>query len=192
VLIRRDTLECISAGEVDLAFRRWTRPTVKSGGALRTQLGMLRIESVEMVDAAAITDSDARRAGAAGAEELRRDLAERDGAIYRVQFGPFVADPRTSLREEAPGAQDVELLRTKLAKMDARSERGAWTSATLRLIGERPAVRAGDLADVLGVERLVFKRDVRKLKELGLTVSLEVGYRLSPRGEAFLRATATH
>jgi hypothetical protein len=28
---------------------------------------------------------------------------------------------------------------------------------------------------------------VRKLKELGLTESLPVGYRLSPRGEAYLR-----
>jgi hypothetical protein len=28
-----------------------------------------------------------------------------------------------------------------------------------------------------------FKTNVRKLKELGLTESLEVGYRLSPRGK---------
>ena len=50
----------------------------------------------------------------------------------------------------------------------------------LRLIGDRPGVRAGDLADELGRERLAFKADVRKLKALGLTESLEVGYRLSP------------
>jgi hypothetical protein len=31
--------------------------------------------------------------------------------------------------------------------------------------------------------------DVRKLKNLGLTHSLEVGYRLSPRGIAYLRLT---
>ena len=31
-----------------------------------------------------------------------------------------------------------------------------------------------------------FKLDVRKLKRLGLTVSLEVGYELSPRGRAYL------
>jgi hypothetical protein len=30
---------------------------------------------------------------------------------------------------------------------------------------------------------------VRKLKTLGLTLSLEVGYRLSPRGEVLLSAT---
>jgi hypothetical protein len=47
-------------------------------------------------------------------------------------------------------------------------------------------VRAGDLADDLGRERLDVKLDVRKLKALGLTISLGVGYRLSPRGEAYL------
>jgi hypothetical protein len=31
-----------------------------------------------------------------------------------------------------------------------------------------------------------FKRRVRQLKELGLTESLEIGYRLSPRGRAVL------
>ena len=34
-----------------------------------------------------------------------------------------------------------------------------------------------------GLEKDVFKPRVRRLKELGLTESLEVGYRLSPRGE---------
>ena len=51
-------------------------------------------------------------------------------------------------------------------------------------------MRAGDLADALGRERLPFKADVRKLKALGLTESLPIGYRLSPRGEAFLRVAA--
>jgi hypothetical protein len=61
-----------------------------------------------------------------------------------------------------------------------------WTIATLRLIGDRPGVRAGDLAAAAGRERHPFKTDVRKLKELGLTESLEVGYRLSSRGRALL------
>jgi hypothetical protein len=63
---------------------------------------------------------------------------------------------------------------------------GPWTRRVLELIGERPGVRAGDLADTIGMERLSFKTDVRKLKALGLTESLEVGYRLSPRGQAWL------
>jgi hypothetical protein len=54
------------------------------------------------------------------------------------------------------------------------------------LIADRPGVRAADLAAAEGREKLPFKADVRKLKELGLTESLEVGYRLSPRGRALL------
>jgi predicted transcriptional regulator len=56
----------------------------------------------------------------------------------------------------------------------------------LRLIADRPAVRAPDLAAALGRETQPFKRDVRKLKELGLTHSLDVGYELSPRGRSYL------
>ena len=70
--------------------------------------------------------------------------------------------------------------------MDKASPHGPWTRATLQLIAARPATRAGDLADAVGRERLPFKADVRKLKNLGLTESLEVGYRLSPRGRAYL------
>ena len=45
----------------------------------------------------------------------------------------------------------------------------------LRLIADRPAVRAPDLAASLGRETQPFKTDVRKLKEMGLTESLDVG-----------------
>ena len=63
---------------------------------------------------------------------------------------------------------------------------GPWTYEYLQLIADQPAVRAGDLAESVGRERLDFKRDVRKLKELGLTESLNPGYRLSPRGQLTL------
>jgi predicted transcriptional regulator len=71
--------------------------------------------------------------------------------------------------------------------MDRASSHGPWTAAVLELIAENPGVRAPDLAARMGRETLPFKRDVRKLKELGLTESLEVGYRLSPRGRAYRR-----
>jgi DNA-binding Lrp family transcriptional regulator len=44
-----------------------------------------------------------------------------------------------------------------------------------------------ELSERIGLERAEFKNRVRKLKALGLTLSLDVGYRLSPRGEAVLR-----
>lgn len=37
---------------------------------------------------------------------------------------------------------------------------------------------------------LPYKADMRKLKALGLTISLPVGYRLSPLGEMFLRRSS--
>ena len=45
-----------------------------------------------------------------------------------------------------------------------------------------------DLAARVGRETADFKKDVRKLKELGLTESLAIGYLLSPRGEAVVDA----
>ena len=41
---------------------------------------------------------------------------------------------------------------------------------------------------MVGRERDPFKLDVRKLKNLGLTRSLRVGYRLSSRGAAYRAA----
>ena len=77
-------------------------------------------------------------------------------------------------------------LDARLDGYDERSPRGPWTRQTLRTIAERPAVRAPDLAVAAGEQTKRYKTDVRKLKELGLTESLEVGYRLSPRGRAWL------
>jgi hypothetical protein len=59
----------------------------------------------------------------------------------------------------------------------------------LDVIKRRPATRAPDLAESFDRETQPFKTDVRKLKNLGLTLSLPVGYQLSPRGEAYLSST---
>jgi hypothetical protein len=64
---------------------------------------------------------------------------------------------------------------------------GPWAMHYLHTIAERPGVRAPDLAADFGLETHPFKLRVRRLKELGLTESLRIGYRLSPRGEAFLK-----
>ena len=74
-------------------------------------------------------------------------------------------------------------VQARLARLDAK---GAWTETTLRLIAAHPGVRAGDLAAMVERDRASFKTDVRKLKSLGLTESLEVGYRISPRGRHYL------
>jgi DNA-binding IclR family transcriptional regulator len=83
-------------------------------------------------------------------------------------------------------AEELAALVRRLDALDRRSEIGAWTLATLRAIEARPGVLAAKLAKSLGRPRAEFKRDVRKLKTLGLTFSLEIGYRLTPKGEALL------
>ncbi len=75
----------------------------------------------------------------------------------------------------------------RLSRMDSRSSHGPWTIMTLELISTRPGERAPNLAESIGMETKKFKTNVRKLKELGLTESLAVGYRLSPRGEVLFK-----
>jgi hypothetical protein len=175
VLFRPRDLDRIAAGEITLAFRRWEKPRVRVGSRLKTRVGVLEVSAVDVVDA--VTEDDARAAGFESPDEVLAAMRPR-GAIHRVALHVAGPDPRIALREEAPDAALFE----RLDRM------GDWTYAYLAAIRDQPEVRAGDLAEQFGVERLDFKRDVRKLKELGLTVSHEVGYRLSARGEAVLAA----
>jgi hypothetical protein len=136
-----------------------------------------------------ITAAEARAAGHDSLESLREHLATGEGVVYRVQLHYAGADPRGVLREETElDSEALARLQEKLARLDARSRQGAWTWATLRAIARHPGLYSGDLADQLGFERMWLKAQIRKLKELGLTESLEVGYRISPRGEALLRS----
>jgi hypothetical protein len=177
----------IAAGSVTLAFRRWERPLARTGARHRTPAGVIEIDAVDVVEPGRITDAEARRAGAADADEVRTILARRSGTHYRIAFHFAGADPRIELRaaDRMPDSAWAALA-AELERIDRASKRGPWTLATLRLIGERPEVAAADLAASLGRERLPFKADVRRLKELGLTESLRPGYRLSPRGAGLL------
>jgi hypothetical protein len=156
MLLKQATLEAVADGKVTLAFRRWRRPTVRTGGSLTTSIGVLSIDSV-------------------------------DPAVYRVSFHVAGPDPRIALRTRVPESdEELDHLRSRLARWDAASTSGPWTLPVLKLIEQTPGVRAADLAAMAGQETKRFKGNVRKLKGLGLTESLEIGYRLSPRGEAVL------
>lgn len=188
MLIRVKDLEAIAAGRTTLAFRRWKRPTVKTGGRLRTAVGVLAIDAVERVEEGAIDEPQARAAGFETRAALLAELARRpDGDLYRIELRFDGADPRQGLREKADltTGERAEIER-RLARFDAASRRGPWTARVLGLIAERPATRAADLAAAAGFETRWLKTRVRSLKELGLTESLGTGYRLSPRGKAFL------
>jgi hypothetical protein len=172
-------------GTVTLAFRR-KRPRARIGALHRTPAGVIEIESVDEVAASDITDADARRANFPDRSALVSALGGQERA-YRVAFHWVGEDPRIALRERADlSDEEWAELAARLERLDRAGRNGPWTEAVLRLIADQPATRAPDLAASLGRDTQPFKSDVRKLKELGLTESLERGYRLSPRGRAAL------
>jgi hypothetical protein len=189
VLFAKWSWEGVGDGSITVTFRRWKRRQAIAGNVYRTAAGRIEVTAVDVVTEAEVTDADARASGYPSAAGLLADLrGTPDLPIYRIRFrvadGP---EPREELDATADlSAGDRAELDRRLDRLDAASKHGPWTRQVLALIAAKPAVRAGDLADDLGRERLDFKLDVRKLKALGLTISLGIGYRLSPRGEAYL------
>jgi hypothetical protein len=181
----------IQAGEVTVTYRRWKRRQAVAGHRYRTTVGYLEVDAVDVVAQDSITARDARAAGYPSVDALVADLrGTPDLPLHRIRFHVVdEADPRDELAATAAlDADDVADITARLQRLDKASRSGPWTATTLQLIAELPAVRAGDLAASVGRETQPFKLDVRKLKGLGLTLSLERGYRLSPRGEAYRRA----
>jgi hypothetical protein len=191
VLLDNPTLEGIVAGRIRVVFRTWKRPTVKTGGTLRTRMGMLAIESVEPITQRQITAEDVKQAGFTERAELMRGLSGREGDLYRIRVKLAGEDPRIALRQKKLTAAEREQVEKRLKRMDAASDQGPWTRQYLELIEARPAQRAPELAELMGLTTKPFKQRVRRLKELGLTESLSVGYRLSPRGQSYLRGAET-
>jgi hypothetical protein len=182
----------VADGSITLTFRRWKRLQVVVGHRYRTAAGRIEVDEIDVIDPARITAADARRAGFTNADAVRRELrGDDDLPVYRIRFhaaqGP---DERTVLAHDAvlDGDARAEIDR-RLDRLDKASSHGAWTRAVLQTIAEQPGVRAPDLAQQFGRETQPFKLDVRKLKNLGLTISLRVGYELSPRGRAYLNGS---
>ena len=189
MLIKDEVIEKIRAGEITVLFRRWSRPGAKAGGTQMTQGGVVGVDTVEIIDEADITDAEAVAAGYSDRANLIEKLNYREDPIYRIGVRWVGEDPRIALRS-SDDLSDDELadIIAKLDKMDRTSKRGAWTRSYLEVIDSMPATYSGLLANYLGISQADFKPWVRKLKALGLTESLEVGYRLSPRGEKVLKA----
>lgn len=187
MLIKDEVVEKIRTGDVTVLFRRWSRPGAKAGGTQMTQGGVVGVDTVEVVSEADITDADAVAAGYPSREVLIEHLNYREDPIYRIGVRWVGEDPRIAMRENVDDDDIAEII-AKLDKMDRNSKRGPWTRSYLEVIRDMPATYSGLLANYLGIPKDDFKPWVRKLKALGLTESLEVGYRLSPRGEKILAA----
>ncbi len=185
MLFRAKDLDAIAAGHLTLAFRRWKKPTVRAGGTVRTARGLVGIDTIEPIEPAAVTDAEAREAGYRDAAGVRAMFAAQLGTCYRIRLHWVGGDPRHLLGDAIPSTADLAGLRRRLDRLDGDAP---WTRETLRLIADRPGVVSTELAGAAGLPREAFKLRVRRLKALGLTESLEVGYRLSPRGQALLAA----
>ena len=189
MLLPMKVAQGVADGSVSLAFRRWRKQDVVPGQVFTSSSGLIRVDAVTVVDAETITDEEALRAGWPDAERLRRRLAP-EGETYRVELSYAGPDPRIALRSSADLApEEVAELDRRLERLDRAAAYGPWTLRYLELIRQHPQRRAPDLAELVGRETAPFKIDVRKLKNLGLTVSFPVGYEVSPRGLAYLAHT---
>jgi hypothetical protein len=191
MLLKHSVLEAIKAGHVSLVFRRWRRPTVKTGGALKTSVGVLSIDRVAEVERTEITERDAAAAGYDSLCDLLAELDSREGRLYRIEVHYAGADPRISLRQEDDlGGEELAMIRKRLDRLDSASQVGHWTRKVLWAIERHPNVAAAELAKRTAFEKDWLKINVRKLKDLGLTISRQPGYELSPRGIVVLHHLA--
>jgi hypothetical protein len=183
MLFRSDILQGIAEGRVTLAFRRWRRAPPANGSSLRSPVGVLCLDRVTVVDVDEISAEDVGRTGLSR-NELRASIAG-EGTLLRIELRLAGDDPRIALRERLPEPAELTAVVARLARIDAACQT-PWTMRYLQLVADQPGIVSYALARQVDADVQPFKRRVRQLKELGLTESLEVGYRLSPRGRAVL------
>jgi hypothetical protein len=191
VLLNRDTAEGIANGSITLVLRRWDAPRAKVGGTQRTVAGTIRVDDItEYPGRYRVTAAQARAAGYPDAKTAQKELNRRPARhTYVIAVSYLAPEERPELAsDDRLTDADVSAISARLDRWDAATE--PWTRQYLKMIGDNETVRAPDLAARVGLDVPRFKRRVRQLKGLGLTISLDVGYRLSPRGRAYLRRTS--
>jgi hypothetical protein len=161
----------------------------KIGSRFTTREGVVEITSIDRVAEAELEEADAYEAGFSSRKALLRWTAGKgDGDLYRIGLTLVGPDPRIALRSSDDlSPTEVAELMGKLDRMDGAADQ-PWTRQVLRQIRRSPGVVSTELAAEAGEDRAYYKIRVRRLKALGLTESLEVGYRLSARGAALLSA----
>jgi hypothetical protein len=187
MLFTAATLRGLTEGRVSCTYRRWEVVRPKVGSRFTTSAGVVEITSITRADEQQLTERDADEAGFDSVADLIKWCrAKGNGDLYRIGIALAGPDPRIELRRTNNlQAADVAALNAKLDRMDRAAEQ-PWTRSTLRQISRLPGVVSTELAAEVGQERRAYKLRVRRLKALGLTESLERGYRLSPRGQAYL------
>ena len=172
-------------------MRHWKRPQARVGGRYNIPpFGAVEVIDVSARPARRITAEDARLSGFPSRKALLDQIGnpDSDASVTIVDFRYMGAAAVNVPSRTAVNDGAVAGLVRRVQHMDERSARGPWAAAALRLINDLPGTRAAELAGSLGWETQPFKANVRRLKALGLTESLETGYRLSDRGRQVLEA----
>ncbi|HLT41339.1 hypothetical protein [Sphingobacterium hotanense] len=187
MLFKKIHLIGIKSGEVTLAFRKWQKVSVKSGSLLHTSIGLVEIRDIQVVDEDDISEQDALHAGFSDKKQLLKSFFHSsNGTIFKISVCYHSEDPRIELREQTGlTVQQFAVLQRKLERLDHHSSKGPWTNNVLSTIRDNPSLHAAGIAKLTGFEKDWLKINIRKLKNLGLTISHNVGYEVSPLGRAY-------
>ena len=189
MLFKQKDLQGIKEGKISLAFRKWKNPRVKKGTLLKTPIGQIEIKDIFVIKEDQITAHDVLNSGFADISTLLKILNKRqDGQVYKIQLAYHSPDPRIQLRNQTNiTTSEWATIKKRLENFDTRSNAGPWTLEVLRIIQENPLLRAKDLAQKMQRPKDWFKINVRKLKNMGLTISHPTGYEISPRGQKVIQ-----
>lgn len=187
MLFKQKVLEGLKSGNISLAFRKWERASVKKGTVIKTAIGLIAVIDVEEIHQRELLLEDAVSAGYEQLEPLIKELNKNNGKLYKISITYAGEDPRIPLREKVDlSGKEFAILKKQVERLDQYSRNGHWTIKVLQTIKENPRLRAVDLALKTGKSKEWLKLNIRKLKNLGLTISHDTGYTLSPLGEFFL------
>jgi hypothetical protein len=195
MMFKSQFLDGIRSGEITRTYRRWKKIQVKQGGTYQLMRGgAIEVTGIHAIDAQDISTGDAIKAGFKSAADMMTyvDKISTDGELYNILF-KYSGEVKKCHPENNGLVNESEwqALDSKLKKKDGNSKTGPWTRGILTTIDRNPGMSSVEMAVLLKREQMGLKRDVRKLKALGLTVSLETGYKLTERGESFLKLSAS-
>ncbi|MFD3593544.1 hypothetical protein ACFWU5_12515 [Nocardia sp. NPDC058640] len=188
MILTRQIAAKVADGQVDRVFRRWATARVHPGHRFRSTAGIITVDRIDTIDPNHITDVDVHAAGAGSVDEIVSSFrGSEDNPVFRIGLSWVGPDPRSaSAAQTTLSPVEFSEVADALQRLDSHGRPGPWTMRLLDLISEHPGVRAAELAMRTREDKDKLKRDVRKLKNLGLTLSLSTGYRLSARGVTYM------
>ncbi len=188
MLFKQKHLEGIKAGKVTLAFRRWKRTDLKKGSLIKTAVGTIEITDIATIKETHINDIDAKKAGFINLDSLLKSLhSEEEARIFKMHIRNYIELARPKATEKSSLSKgDINKLKAKLTQFDKYSRSGAWTNNILKTLHENPKATSTELSLKTGKTREWLQLNIRKLKNLGLTVNHDPGYELTKIGKMLM------